>query len=230
MDIISDFAALRLRVRSGECRGAAFREMVEEHVRIDQAETGYDEVDEFVNELLFVGEMPEPAIELGPEMVEYYKTPARMVFEWTERMAFGSDDVFVDLGSGLGQVAMLVNLLTGIPAWGVEIEPAYCDYARSCAHELGLCDVSFITGDVREVDVSEGTIFFLYTPFTGEILQTLLERLQAIERPIRIISFGPCTEDLVRMGWLSDPTGPEISPPENWQRSAFLFRTPSNIG
>jgi hypothetical protein len=34
------------------------------------------------------------------------------------------DDVFHDLGSGLGHVVMLVALLSGAPAIGVEVEPA----------------------------------------------------------------------------------------------------------
>jgi SAM-dependent methyltransferase len=186
-----DLFLLRDRVRSGECRGAAFRAMVSEYVCIDYDESGYDELDEFVNELMFRGEMPEPTRKLEPGMVEYYKTPARLVFEWVERMEFGADDVFYDLGSGLGQVAMLVNLLTGVRARGVEIEPAYCDYARGCAHSLGLCDVDFVAGDVRDVDLSDGTVFFLYTPFTGDVLAAVVDKLRAIPRPIRIVAWGP---------------------------------------
>jgi SAM-dependent methyltransferase len=186
-----DFDLLRSRVRSGECRGAAFRAMVSEHVPIDYNESGYDELDEFVNELLFTGEMPEPTRELEPGMVEYYKTPARMVFEWVEGMEFGPNDVFYDLGSGLGQVALLVHLLTGIKARGVEIEPAYCDFAREAAGSIGLSAVDFVAGDVRDVDISDGTVFFLYTPFTGEILASVLDTLRAIPHPIQIVSWGP---------------------------------------
>src|SRR5258708_1263226 len=196
------FLRLRELVRSGTCRGKAFREMVEKHVKIDRSESGYDDLDVFVNELLFVGEMPKPTRELGPEMVEYYKTPARMVFEFVDELAPG--DVFLDIGSGLGQVVLLVNLITGIEARGVEIEPAYCDYARGCAAGLGLRDVHFVTPDAREADFSDGTVFFLYTPFKGELLQAELDRLRqvAASRPIRIITYGPCTEAVARQEWV----------------------------
>jgi SAM-dependent methyltransferase len=207
MDRIGDLAALRRSVKAGECRGAAFRKMVEERVRVDYDQTGYDELDEFVNELLFVGEMPAPTVGLEREMVEYYKTPARIVFDWVERMEFGDDDLFYDLGSGLGQVTMLMNLLTGVRARGLEIEPAYCAYARGCADRLGLREADFSPGDVRDMDLSDGTIFFLYTPFTGEILQTVLSKLQSISGSIRILACGPCLEVVERQDWLTPLPG-----------------------
>ena len=193
-----NFSALREQVRNGTCRGMAFREMVGKHVAIDYDESGYDELDVFVNELLFVQEMPMPTRELQPEMVEYYKTPARLVFELVEKAGVTAEDVFVDVGSGLGQVVMLVNLLTGARARGIEIEPAYGDYARDCVAELGLQDVDFVTADARNADLSDGSVFFLYTPFKGGILQTVLEQLRSIPKPIRIITYGSCTEEVER--------------------------------
>jgi len=197
---MEDFAMLRERVRSGEYRGRRFREMVEQYVPIDYSESGYDDLDVFVNDLLFVGEMPEPTWELDAEMVEYYKTPARLIFEWVERMEFAAGDVFYDIGAGLGQVAMLVNLLTGIETRGVEIEPAFCAYAQGCAGALGLRDVHFVAADAREVDYSDGTIFFLYTPFRGEIMAAVLDQLRraASSKPVRVIAVGPCTEEVAK--------------------------------
>src|ERR1700722_6089877 len=90
----------------------------------------YDDLDGFINRWLGGGKMPVPTLELEAEMGEFYKRPAKVVVELVERVGFGSGDVFVDLGAGLGQVVMLVHLLTGVRALGVEIEPAYCAYAR----------------------------------------------------------------------------------------------------
>jgi hypothetical protein len=191
------FARLRERVRGGECRGEAFRTMVSEYVPLESDDPGYDHLDLFMNHLFGSREapMPTPTRELEPEMVEYYKTPARVVFDLVGRFDIGADDVFVDLGSGLGQVVLLVNLLTGACARGIEIEPAYCEYARDCASRLGLRDVSFVTADARAADLNSGTVFFLYTPFTGDILRDVLERLrrEALMRQVRVIPYGPCT-------------------------------------
>jgi SAM-dependent methyltransferase len=173
----------------------------------------YDDLDVFVNEWLGTGELPEPSVELGPEMVEYYKTPARVVVELVRRVTFEEGDVFYDLGSGLGQVVLLVHLLTGVSAKGVEIEPAYCEYARGCARGLGLgAEVCFIAGDARDVNLSEGTIFFLFTPFKGGVFFHVMERLRVVaaSRRIRVITYGPCSAEIARLDWLKREEDGEV--------------------
>ena len=164
----------------------------------------YDDLDVLVNRLLFIGEMPVPTVGLTAEMVEFFKTPVRVVLELAERVNWGPEDVFFDLGSGLGQVVMLVNILTRVVAKGVEIEPAYCAYARACAAARGLSDVEFIEGDARVADLSAGTVFFLFTPFKGEVFCQVMERVRvlALTREIRVISYGPCSAEIARLGWL----------------------------
>jgi SAM-dependent methyltransferase len=170
----------------------------------------YDPLDVLVNRLLGGGAgMPVPTVELTAEMVEFYKTPVRVVVELAERVSWGPEDVFFDLGSGLGQVVMLVNTLTGVVGKGVEIEPAYCAYARACAAAHGLSDVEFIEGDARDVDLASGTVFFLFTPFKGEVFLRVMDRLRllALTREIRVIGYGPCSAEIARLGWLRQEEG-----------------------
>jgi hypothetical protein len=198
------FEQIRAEIRAGRCRGQAFRELIAEELRLDQGIMGYDELDVFVNQLLNIGKMPAPTTELAAEMVEFYKTPARFVVELVERMEFGPGDVFIDLGAGLGQVVLLVHLLTGVRALGVEIEPAYCAYARRCAERLGLGGVSFVAADARVADLSAGTVFFLFTPFKGEVFSQVMERVGvlALGCRIRVVGYGPCLEEIARLDWL----------------------------
>jgi SAM-dependent methyltransferase len=165
----------------------------------------YDDLDVLVNRLIGGSEMPVPTVGLTAEMVEFYKTPVRVILELVERASFGPDDVFFDLGSGLGQTVMLVNILAEVMAKGIEIEPAYCEYARACAASHGLPDVEFIEGDVRNSDLSAGTVFFLFTPFKGSLLAEVMERLRALAstRVIQVISYGPCSAEISRLTWLS---------------------------
>jgi len=102
------------------------------------------------------------------------------------------DDVFVDLGAGLGKAVMLANLLTGVPARGIEIQSALAEHARTRAAELGLSNVRFEVGDAREADIGDGTIFFLYLPFTGVVLARVLERLREVaqRRAIVVCALG----------------------------------------
>jgi hypothetical protein len=173
----------------------------------------YDDLDVFVNRWLGSRKMPVPTLELSTEMVEFYKTPAKVVVELVERVPFGPGDVFVDLGAGLGQVVMLVHLLTGVRALGVEIEPAYCAYARVCVKRLGLSGVEFLEGDARVVDLSAGTVFFLFTPFKGVMFHQVMERVKvaSLGRRVRVVGYGPCSEEIARLDWLKreGDAGPE---------------------
>jgi SAM-dependent methyltransferase len=166
----------------------------------------YGNLDIVANRLLCFGGMPEPGLSLGPEMVEYYKTPAQVVVELVKRIDWKAEDVFIDLGAGLGQVVLLVHLLAGVRARGIEIEAAYCEYAERCAARLGLAGVEFICADARMADLSEGTVFFLFTPFRGEVFSAVMERLRAValKRVIRVIGYGPCSEEIANLGWLEE--------------------------
>jgi ubiquinone/menaquinone biosynthesis C-methylase UbiE len=97
-----------------------------------------------------------------------------------------------------------VRLLSGARARGIELEPAYCEYARRSAAGLNVSGVEFIQADAREAPFADGTVFFLYTPFRGALLQRVLERLRTIatERSIRVCTYGPCTAEIERETWL----------------------------
>ena len=205
------FQKLRESIRGSGYRGTKFKKLVSGYFDLKPEESeghdtpGYDNLDIFINRLFSFQPIPEPTKSLEPEMVYYQKTPARLIFELAEKVHFSKQDVFVDLGSGLGQVAILVNLLTGVKTVGVEFEPAFCEYARDCIHNLNLPDITFINNDARNTDYSEGTIFFLYTPFRGEILQEVLEllRKQALMKKIIVITYGPCTARFASQNWLN---------------------------
>jgi len=211
------FTQLRENIRTGIYTGASFRKAIDQYFEHDVSPAdniGYDNLDDFINGLLSHQAIPEATTEREPEMVFYQKTPARIIFEMATLAHLGPDDVFFDLGSGLGQVAILVNLISRATTKGVEYEPAYCNYANTCAQQLNLSNVEFINTDARLADYAQGTVFFLYTPFAGEILQTVLEILQkeSLKRPIRIFTYGPCSEAIAQQNWLSCVNGKADDP------------------
>jgi hypothetical protein len=167
------------------------------------APLGYDHLDALVSEVLSFEE-PGATAALGAEMVFYQPTPARHVFDLVERTGLGANDVLVDLGSGLGHVPMLASIRSGAQAIGVEYEHAYVRSAQHSADALKLDRVSFIAQDARATDLSRGTLFYLYTPFTGGMLREMLARLQqeAQHRPIRIATLGPCAGTVANEPWL----------------------------
>ena len=213
---INLFQRLRANIRTGRFRGKEFKNLIHEWFDFNlydkelPEEPRYDNLDILINGLFPFQNIPDQTKDLEPEMVYYQKTPARVIFELIEKSHFKKEDVFFDLGSGLGQAVILVNLLTGITARGVEFEPAFCDYARDNARELNLSNVEFINVDARNADYSEGTVIFMFTPFKGEILQEVLAilRKESLQRKIKIFTYGPCTTQVALQSWL-DYAGPE---------------------
>ena len=192
--------AIRTDIRAG--KGAAALQ----HWRptlIDDAE-GYDHLDGLMSDVFAFDEPGGAIAPLEPGIVFYQPTPMRHVFDLVEHAGIDANDVFVDLGSGLGQVPMLVAILTGAHCIGIERERVYVDAAQKSAQALQLHLVSFIAQDVRAADLSSGSVFYLYTPFTGSILRTVLDALrrEAQRRPIRLVTFGPGTASVAAESWL----------------------------
>jgi len=165
---------------------------------------GYDYLDELIIGILELEE-PSPDVLLNSEMEPYQPTPARHIFELIERTALTERDSLIDLGSGLGHVTLMTSICTDANCTGIELEPSYVDCARKSAQSLNLNNARFIQSDARDTDLSEGTIFYLYTPFAGTILRRVLNSLrhEAAKREIRICTFGPCTQIVAEEQWLS---------------------------
>jgi hypothetical protein len=172
---------------------------------------GYDNRDEVVSGILQLREPSEPRLHPLPEMVFYQPTPVRHIFHLIKASALSKDDVLVDIGSGLGQVVLLTAVLAGSRSIGIEVEPAYVASAQQCAENLHLKQVRFIREDANQADLSSGTVFYLYSPFTGSILVDVLGKLkkESTSRPIKICALGPCTRALAKERWLKPVALPD---------------------
>jgi len=164
----------------------------------------FDCRDEMVSGVLQLREPSEPNLQRSPEMVAYQPTPVRHILHLIAATALAEDDVFVDLGSGLGHVPLLVSMVTGAQSLGIEVQAAYVASARECAQSLQLSRVQFIAQDARDANLSRGTVFYLYSPFKGSILADVLGALrrESMHRSIKICSLGPCTRKVSDETWL----------------------------
>jgi SAM-dependent methyltransferase len=127
--------------------------------------------------------------------VPYLPCPVDALLRAVEQADVRGSDVFVDVGSGLGRAALVVHLLTGASAIGLEIQPALARASRELAKRLGVARFTAIEGDAVPLapDAAAGSVFFLYCPFSGERLERVLADLELIARkgPIRV-----CAVDL----------------------------------
>lgn len=221
-------ARLSEGIRDGSLRGTALRR---ELMRLDGAvqqvatrpDAGaphwprYDAIDLAISGVLCARAPERVHTPAEAEMVALEPTPGRVILALIDRLALTARDTFVDLGAGLGQVAMVVRLLTEARAEGVEIEESYVAYARATAARLAIDGVTFECVDARAFDTTRGTVFYLFTPFRGEIMRQVLARLRAeAERRIaqddaapvlRVASYGPCNETLAQVPWLRPIAG-----------------------
>jgi hypothetical protein len=170
----------------------------------------YDYLDELISGALQFEEPKGGYVQRDSDMVFYQPTPARHIFYMIALTALTASDVLVDLGSGLGHVPLLVSMCTGAFSVGIEVEASYVERARQCAQRLNLNRVKFIQQDARAADLSGGTVFYLYTPFTGSALRCVLNllRREAATRRIRICTYGPCTSVVAEEPWLVATAAP----------------------
>jgi SAM-dependent methyltransferase len=127
----------------------------------------------------------------GEELIGYHPSGVGAIVSMLEAVPVTPSDVVVDLGSGLGKVVLLAHLLKGAKARGVDIQRELVLRAREAARALG-ADVCFEHQDAREAHLDDGTVFFLYVPFTGSALAHVLERLRRVaeRRPIVVCALG----------------------------------------
>jgi SAM-dependent methyltransferase len=190
------------RVRTRLCRGMYTREgFIRSLWRHAERAHGYSPLDVLLAGLFDAGELPDELPQTA-EMVAYQPAPGHVILSLLAEVRTG--DVVYDLGSGLGRVVICVALLTGARAKGVEFQPSFCAYAARAAKRVDARSAEFIALDARDADLDDGTLFFLYTPFRGALLRSVLTKLRAVasKRAIRVCSFGPCTSVVADEPWL----------------------------
>jgi SAM-dependent methyltransferase len=140
--------------------------------------------DAWLDVVLGLDELPDDGPQLPRGCVPYLPCSVDALLRVIERADVRESDVFVDIGSGLGRATALVHLLTGASAIGLEIQPELALAARKLASRLFLSRMLCVEGDAATPTgcMATGTVFFLYCPFGGERLQSVLDQLEAIAR------------------------------------------------
>jgi SAM-dependent methyltransferase len=128
-----------------------------------------------------------------------------------QALALGEDDTFVDLGCGTGRVILYGALVTPARFEGVELVASRAAAARAAARRLDLDRVRAIAGDAQDADLSRGTVFYAFRPFSEAVQKRVLDRLHVVARgrPITVAahrlrpaSFDPDTFRCVSSGAL----------------------------
>jgi hypothetical protein len=144
----------------------------------------------------------------------YGKTPYDVVDKFLKLIPLGENDVFYDLGSGYGQVVNYVASTTNIKkAIGVEIAPWRVDKSIKMQKYLGLENVEFKRDDVLKTDFSDGTVFFLFNPFSPDVMEKVGEKLSKMKGR-KVVSLGATCDYFSNVPWAKkikkDETGSDL--------------------
>lgn len=138
------------------------------------------------------------------------------------RANLSENDVFFDIGCGMGRVLCMAARHPVRKCVGVEYVAALADIAERNANMVRgrKAPVEIWVGDATEFDYAAGTVFFLYNPFREATMRRFIEQLQRSlamrPRPIRIIYMAPRHEHVLH----------ECS----WLTARFTLRVPYHVG
>ena len=185
--------SVREEIAAGRLRGEALLERLLAVPFVDR--------DGWLDAALGFEELPDD-VDLPRGAVPYLPCGVDEILAMVREVPLTEDAVLVDLGSGLGRVVILAHLLSGATALGLEIQAALVERARACCGALKLNRISFECCDVAERRL-DGSVFFLYAPFNGELLARVLVRLREVagRRKIVVCAVGL---ELGEVEWLKE--------------------------
>ena len=121
----------------------------------------------------------------------------------------GPQDVFCDLGCGMGRILCVAARKRLRKCIGVELMEPLCEIARrNAASQRGRkAPIEIVCGDAATVDLSEGTIYFMFNPFGAETLRDTLENIRGSlsqkPRAIKIVYYNSQYQSVLgALGWL----------------------------
>lgn len=169
----------------------------------------YDDADHFFDALLDYSPPRFTRTEVGAEGLFYQPTPITLVRNWLKEIPPSHSDTIFELGCGTGRAAFAMALLSEASIVGVEISSTLCRVARKLAELNKISRFCLIENDVRNVDFSGGTIFYLFNPFKGELLDIVIDKIRVVaeKRPITVVAMGDCRASLETRGWLNRTGG-----------------------
>lgn len=113
------------------------------------------------------------------------------------------DDVFYDVGCGMGRILCLMGRKTVKKCVGVELDPILCEIARQNAQRMygrkSRIDVSCL--DASRADFSDGTLYCFFNPFGADTLRSVIANIEKSlsehPRKIKIVYYNALHEDVL---------------------------------
>jgi SAM-dependent methyltransferase len=152
----AEHAEIRARIRDGRLDRHAFL--------AELRAAPLDTRDHLLEELLDIAYPPLGEWQLPSDAVPYSPSGVAEVLFVLDSAQLGPHTTFVDLGSGLGKVVLLVALLSGARAYGIELDPRLVADSRAAAAGLALHNAHFSEADIRVAPLPEADVYYMFIP------------------------------------------------------------------
>jgi predicted RNA methylase len=170
-----------------------------------------------VETLLNIETVCPPGRFLGSEMathyadaVEYLPMDYGLLWKYMRPVSLEPDDVVFDIGCGMGRVLCAFARRRVRKCVGIEFDAELAEIARANGRALRgrRARIEIRTGDAREADYAEGTVFWFHNPFGERTMAAVLDRIHqslvASPRHIQLVYVRPVHENLLRSrAWLA---------------------------
>ncbi|HXC56165.1 MAG TPA: class I SAM-dependent methyltransferase [Rhizomicrobium sp.] len=128
--------------------------------------------------------------------------------EIKSHIALGADDVFYDIGCGYGRALGYFAREQIAGCVGVELVPELARRAVINGQYLRgrRASITVRTGDAATQSYGGGTIFFMYNPFSAEVMALVLERINRDRgaRAVQVVYANPVASVVFdQCGWLT---------------------------
>jgi SAM-dependent methyltransferase len=142
--------------------------------------------------------------ELGYEYGMYRGSSWLVLREVFRTLEIAEDDVFVDVGSGMGRVVLMAARRRFKRVIGIERSSQLNQVAEGIIdrhrHRLACQDIELLSVDALEWSVPDDlTVVYLFCPFPESVFEQLVERLLAsldrAPRPMRLIYYFSTLQD-----------------------------------
>lgn len=131
---------------------------------------------------------------------QYGEIPYDSAAHILDDLNLSRQDVFYDLGSGVGKLALQVYLTTPVKrSVGIELSTTRWTIAESCRnqaatddHVMNGRDLIFLNQNILTANISDATVCFISgITFPPPLIQSLMDRLSTLDHDVKVISVLP---------------------------------------
>jgi hypothetical protein len=143
------------------------------------------------------------------DAVHYEPLPYYAMFKVLERLRLKRDDVFVDVGSGMGRAVCVAATHPVAASLGVEIEPELNAIAEDNARNMRgrRAEIRLRCESATDFNYDAATVLWIFNPFGAATMSKVLARVEASwrahPRPLRIAYINAtCAHVFAAQPWL----------------------------